>query len=189
VYTVSGESRSDSTSHIPTPRNAGYLGAYDVGTGAFVGAVVGFPYFEPVPSAHDTVQARTLGGSGIFSQLSCGSIRERNSNLSRSSFQERNYFRLPRRCGVQQRLRGRRSRFPPVRQWESYMSLAYLSLARILSPVDPAAGYISLTFGNPNCAAGFFTNNQAWAPIAAADGFPRALSDCYPPYIYLSGHM
>ncbi|KAJ6525386.1 hypothetical protein B0H19DRAFT_592101 [Mycena capillaripes] len=44
---------------------------------------------------------------------------------------------------------------------------------QILSPMDPAAGYVSLTFGNPNCAAGFFTNNEAWAPIAAADGFPH----------------
>ncbi|KAJ6540669.1 hypothetical protein B0H19DRAFT_1078069 [Mycena capillaripes] len=43
---------------------------------------------------------------------------------------------------------------------------------QILSPVDPAAGYVSLTVGNSNCAAASFTTG-AWAPIAAADGFPH----------------
>ncbi|KAJ6475851.1 hypothetical protein DFH09DRAFT_1372961 [Mycena vulgaris] len=103
-------------------QNAGYLGAYDVGTGAFVGAV-----------------ARTLGGSGIFTLSKNGTTSDYLAVVAFSNT-----------CGDG----------GPV-------------FLQILSPVDPAAGYVSLTFGNPNCAAGFFTNNEAWAPIAAADGFPH----------------
>ncbi|KAJ7445172.1 hypothetical protein B0H11DRAFT_2087677 [Mycena galericulata] len=44
-----------------------------------------------------------------------------------------------------------------------------------LSPVDPAAGYVSLVAGVTNCAAASFTGTPPWAAIAAADGFPHGV--------------
>ncbi|KAJ7623823.1 hypothetical protein B0H17DRAFT_1219064 [Mycena rosella] len=103
-------------------QNAGYLGAYDVATGNFVGAV-----------------ARTLGGSGIFTLSKNGSTSEYLAVVAFSNI-----------CGDG----------GPV-------------FIQILSPVDPAAGYVSLTVGNSNCPAASFTGTAPWAPIAAADGFPH----------------
>ncbi|KAJ6614620.1 hypothetical protein B0H10DRAFT_2435925 [Mycena sp. CBHHK59/15] len=44
---------------------------------------------------------------------------------------------------------------------------------QILSPADPAAGYVSLIAGVTNCTAAAFTGSAPWAAIAAVDGFPH----------------
>ncbi|KAJ7576995.1 hypothetical protein C8J56DRAFT_1114477 [Mycena floridula] len=46
---------------------------------------------------------------------------------------------------------------------------------QILSPVDPAAGYVSLIAGVTNCADAAFTGPAPWAAIAASDGFPHGV--------------
>ncbi|KAJ7176213.1 hypothetical protein C8R43DRAFT_555879 [Mycena crocata] len=42
-----------------------------------------------------------------------------------------------------------------------------------LSPIDPAAGFISLVAGVSNCSSATFGGTAPWAAIAAADGFPH----------------
>ncbi|KAJ6509644.1 hypothetical protein DFH09DRAFT_1374667 [Mycena vulgaris] len=46
---------------------------------------------------------------------------------------------------------------------------------QILSPVDPAAGYVSLTAGVTDCTTAGFNGTAPWAALAAADGFPHGV--------------